>query len=292
MKVAVTGGNGYLGTALKTELLRQDQAEVLSLTIDQVPPEEHTFTDFSVESLTEQFRGVDVVVHLAAVRGGTGIGDFSDNERITENLLLAMRNAGVKRFVFSSSIAVYSDTSRIPWREDQPCQPVSLYGISKLACEALFHYYARNNGFSGCILRFAPVYGEHDRNRRMIANFIRQAKEGQPLTVNGKSTAKRDFIYRDDVIQALKWAVFSSGNTVETYNIGSGEPLTNLEIATAVTQAFHSPQAVHYLEDQPETMPPAYSDITKARQAGFSPDYTMASALERIVKLENDNDLS
>ena len=85
------------------------------MTIDEEDGFIHT--DFSVEDLTRQFESADVVIHLAAVRGGKSITDFRINSQITENVMLAIAATGVPRFVFMSSIAVYSDTNNLPWNE-------------------------------------------------------------------------------------------------------------------------------------------------------------------------------
>ena len=284
MKIVVAGGNGYLGRALKRRVESEKDVEGAFLTIDDDPAFPHS--DFSREDLASHFAGADAVVHLAAVRGGTRISQFDDNARITENVLLAMADARVKRFVFMSSIAVYSDIALLPWREDQPCTPVSLYGISKLACESLCKLHARRNGLAGTILRLAPVYGEADPNKRMIANFIRQAARGEELSLIGKSVAKRDFVYLEDAVSAILFALRRENDGVDTFNIGGTCPLSNFEIATKVLDAFGHSSSLRYDDSVPENMPPAYMDLSRARSAGFSPAFGMEEALARIAAAE------
>lgn len=284
MKIVVTGGNGYIGRALKKRLERGGDATGDFVTVDDDPG--FPRTDFSVDDLARLFRGADAVVHLAAVRGGTRISRFDANAAISENVLLAMAAAGVKRFVFMSSIAVYSDTALLPWREDQPCTPVSLYGVSKLACESLFRHYARLHAFDGAILRLAPVYGEADPNKRMIANFIRQAARGEDILLAGDPPARRDFIYLEDAVSALLFAVGLSGKGVETLNIGSGQPLTNREIAEKILAAFPRGGKLRVDGSVSPEMPPAFMDLSRAAALGFSPAFGMDEALARIAAAE------
>ena len=282
MKVVVTGGNGYIGKALKRRIENSEEIEGKFVTIDEEDGFIHT--DFSVEDLTEQFKSADAVIHLAAVRGGKSINDFSINSQITENVMLAIAAANVSRFVFMSSIAVYSDINNLPWREEQPCNPVSLYGISKLTCESICKLYARQNGIHGTILRLAPVYGENDFNKRLIANFVRRTIAGENLEVNGKSISKRDFIYLNDVVSALLFAIKKHNNGVDIVNIGSGCLVTNYEIASHIVKAFGSKNNVIYHDSVAENMPPAYMDLSYANSLGFKAAYNMETAMRKIAE--------
>lgn len=282
MKIVITGGNGYIGKALKRRIENSADIEGKFVTID----EEYGFihTDFSVENLTRHFESADVVIHLAAVRGGKSIDDFRINSQITENVMLAAAAAGVPRFVFMSSIAVYSDTNILPWNENQPCSPVSLYGISKLTCESICKLYAKQNGIDGTILRLAPVYGPNDPNKRLIANFVRRTIAGEDLEVNGKSVSKRDFIYLDDVVSALLFAIKRQNNGVEIVNIGSGCLVTNYEIASHIVNAFGNNNSVVYHSSMPENMPPAYMDLSYAHSLGYKASYDMEAAMAKIAE--------
>lgn len=284
MKIVVTGGNGYIGKALKKRMDQLDQYEGKFITIDD--EEGFVHTDFSIDDLTELFKSADIVIHLAAVRGGKSMSDFSANSWITENVMLAIVRAGVPRFVFMSSIAVYSDIGCLPWKEDQICTPVSLYGISKLTCESICRLYAKRNNINGVILRLAPIYGENDKNKRLIANFIRQTINGEDLEVNGRSISRRDFIYIEDVVSALLFAVELHNQGVDIINMGSGFAVTNYEIASAIVSAFSNSNSVIYHEEVPENMPPAYMDISHARELGFMPEYDLSRAMRRIAEIE------
>ena len=198
--------------------------------------------------------------------------------------MLAIAAADVPRFVFMSSIAVYSDTSNLPWKENQPCSPVSLYGISKLTCESICKLYAKQNIIDGTILRLAPVYGPNDPNKRLIANFVRRTIAGEDIEVNGKSVSKRDFIYLDDVVSALLFAVKRQNRRVEIINVGSGSLVTNYEIASHIVQAFRNKNSVIYHDSMPENMPPAYMDLSYANSLGYKAIYDMKAAMEKMAE--------
>lgn len=281
MKIVITGGNGYIGKALKRRIENSTEIEGKFVTIDEEDGFIHT--DFSVEDLTRHFEKTDVVIHLAAVRGGKSITDFRINSQITENVMLAVAAAGVTRFVFMSSIAVYSDINNLPWKETQPCSPVSLYGISKLTCESICKLYAEQKGIDGTILRLAPVYGPNDPNKRLIANFVRRTIAEEDLEVNGKSVSKRDFIYLDDVVSAILFAVKRQNRGVEIVNVGSGCLVTNYEIASNIVQAFGNRNSVVYHDTIPENMPPAYMDLSYADSLGYKASYDMEAAMGKIA---------
>ena len=185
MKIAITGSDGYIGTRLCSALEKDQGIQLLKLSILN-KDNGFTFTDYSYEGLCDVLENVEMVIHLAAVRSGQSIQEFYPNFDITENLLNAMGHCGVKKLVFMSSIAVYSEEEKLPWKESQTVKPYTLYGVGKLACENLCLYYGRKFSFTTLILRLAPIYGPFDNNKRMIAVFMKNAREKESFIVKGK----------------------------------------------------------------------------------------------------------
>lgn len=261
MKIAITGASGFIGSELTGALSDYNDISIVGLTRGGQKEDSDRMswfaTDYSVESLTEGLKGIDVVVHLAAVRGTAGtLADYSVNEVITENLLRAAGECGVKRFVFASSIAVYSDTAAIPWTEEMRLTPKTLYGITKAACEHLCQYYSRQYGYDSVILRIAQVLGTGEKRRVMTNVFIELAKEGKQLKVMGKSAARRQYIYSRDLGEILaRLATEDHGSVI--LNAGMDEACTNLEIASLVNEVYHNPQPVDYDDSKPETIEPS-----------------------------------
>lgn len=269
MKIAVTGASGFIGTEILEELQKREDVEVTALTRSREHSRKNSVrciwkqTDFSVESLKTLFQGVDVVIHLAAVRGTAGcISDYHANETITENILIAMGEEKVKRIVFASSIAVYSDTETIPWREDSLVEPKTLYGITKASCEYLCRYYAKKYGFAYSIARVAQVAGLGEKRKGMMNVFIDTARQHGRIRVMGKSTAKRQYVYVKDLAVAMAAMAEAEGQESGIVNVGMKQAYTNLEIAQAVNQVFENEMPVDYDSSTAETIESSQMDVT------------------------------
>lgn len=280
MRVVVTGATGLIGSALMKAI--SDMAEVIGLTRG-VSTDKLIHTDYSVESLADIFEQADIVVHLAAVRGkGNDYIHFMDNAVLTENILKAAVQVKVGRVIYMSSIAVYSNVNRVPWTEEQPIQPQTFYGLSKITGEHLCELYSRK-GLGYTIFRCGIVLGITNDNR-MTDIFIRNAAARKPITVRGKSLAKRDFIYLKDVVSALCWGIFEEENRNQIYNLGGGNAYTNIQVAEATNRVFENEGNLIYLDDCPEGVEDSRMDSAKLRAAGFRWKYNLASALADIRK--------
>lgn len=283
MKIVITGASGNIGRKLFSELNEKHQATVIGLS--RMHHEGLEMTDYGVESLVNIFQNADLVIHLASHRGvADDYQTFAENEIITENILKAMLAAGVHRIIFMSSIAVYSNEAMPPWKEDQYPVPQSFYGLSKLMCEYLCRQYS-TKGIDYTILRCGIVYGG-DHSKRMISSFIDKATAKDTLVLRGKSIAKRDFIYVKDVVSALLWSIYEAPQKNQIYNLGSGAPLTNLEVALTVNGCMDNSGNLIYEESVRENVTDSYMDISKITGAGFRCSFTFQSALYDIKDKE------
>lgn len=286
MKIAVTGASGFLGTEFIKACRNKSDVQVVALTrSEQKRADGFVTTDYSVDSLVSAFAGVDTVVHLAAVRGTEGtISDYSCNAEILEDVLLAMDRAGVGRIVFASSIAVYSDTDKMPWKENCPLSPKTLYGVSKVTCENLCQYYGKRFGYDYSILRIAQVLGAGEKKKNMGKVFCEQAAAGEQLTVIGRSVARRQFIYCGDVAEILYRLAESESIRNVVLNAGMEEAHTNLEVAEAVNKVFGNPVPVRYEADKPETIEPSIMDVTELNRLMGYRCLSLEETFERIRK--------
>lgn len=292
MKIAITGATGFVGRYV-TEQLNQHGVEVIALSrgrtsdacID-VPGIRFEGTDYSVDSLIRILQGVGTVIHLAAVRGGDGaMVDYHDNERITENLLRTMAEAGTEQIIYASSRMVYSGEENIPWKETDIPAPNSLYGISKMEGENLCSYYSRKYGFRSTAIRIAQVMGPGEKVRNMMSVFLEKATQGERLKVIGESRAKRQYIYVKDLAEVIsRIALDSDGASSagqDVINAGMEQAYTNLEIAQAFSDVFGLP-APEYDDSKPETITPSIMDVGRmVERTGFHPR-DMRDALEDI----------
>lgn len=224
-KVAVTGSSGFIGKHL-VDKLRQEGIEIKSFSRGK-----HSL--FEKNSLLRLVEGCDTVFHLAAENNPSSPDVFKVNVLGTANLLAAI--SLLKRecnLIFPSSFAVY----RIPKKgqvisENFELAPRNEYGLSKLLCEEIITHYPGNK-FISTILRVSNVYGPGDGvGRSVISNFFNQINHNGNLIINGDGNQTRDFIYVDDVVNAMILAASRSGKEkVRIINVcsGSGTSLNEL----------------------------------------------------------------
>jgi len=265
--ILITGGCGFIGTSIIAALLQNQPKvgiRVLDNFITGTPEDLSSVTEYITSSpadctssqgvvlvqgdirdmKTVQLctRGVDCIIHLAA---NTGVGPSVDDPRLdmecnvvgTFNMLEAARNNGVKRFIFSSSGAPAGEVEP-PIHEELPPHPVSPYGASKLAGEGYCSSYYRTFGIDTVCMRFGNVYGPRSKKKSsVVAKFIRQALKDEPCVIYGDGTQTRDFLYIDDLVQAV---ILSMEKNVggETFQIATGRECTVGEMAQALAEAL------------------------------------------------------
>lgn len=292
MKVAITGGTGFLGKEVVSMLDRDTNYTPIIIGreafIENIK-NEYRSTDYSKQSLDTVLKDIDAVIHLAAKRGANGsISDFHANEIITENLFSSCACLEIKNIVFASSISVYSDVTKIPWTEEQLPYPKNLYGVSKVACEYIGDLYHKKYDLNIKSLRIAHIIGDGEQYRGMMNIFIDNAFEKKTLKVNGKSIAKREFVYVKDVARAIKIAV-SKPEIHDVFNVGSGEAYTNLEIAQIVNEVFDNQDNLIYDDSVDEGIQSSLMDGTKARdELGYKAQYSIKMALKDIFNIKLD----
>lgn len=290
MNVAITGGSGFLGGFLIKTLIDVGYNPIILTRrdLDSLGIKcETRLTDYSKADLVEKLSGIDAVVHLAAKRGSQGlISEFHDNEILTQNLYNTCLELGIRNIVYASTISVYSDEDLLPWTEKILPNPDLMYGVSKLANEHIGNIYSRKKGLHIKNLRFAHLFGFNEKNNYMINRFFRQAYHREQLVLNTKSVAKREFLYAKDAAKAVLCAL-KQETTSGTFNIGSGEALTNYEVAETINKVFENYNNLTIKEpNADEGIYSSYMDNTLAKiNLNFSPDYTFAEALSEIYTL-------
>jgi UDP-glucose 4-epimerase len=238
--------------------------------------------------------GADVAVHLAA---NTGVGpsiedpmrDCTINVVGTLTYLEACRLNGVRRFVFASSGATVGEC-KPPIHEELPPHPVSPYGASKLAGEAYCSGYAHSFGLGTVALRFGNCYGPLSGHKTsVVAKFIREAFAGGCWEIYGDGRQTRDFIYVEDVIDAIILAATADSVDGEIFQIASSTETTVAELATKLAAVLKSygirPPDMRYAKTRVGDVVRNYSDTTKARtRLGWSSKVPLDEGLDRTVK--------
>ena len=245
-KVIVTGGAGFIGSHIVDELIKMG-VQVTIIDNFSTGKEENVnkaaycwkqdLTTIDIEYLTKFMEGVDTVFHLAALpRVQPSIDEpieyHNVNVTVTHNLLVAAKNAGVKKFVFSSSSSVYGDAKRFPTPEEYPLNPISPYAMHKLMGEQYCKLFSTLYGMDTVSLRYFNVYGDRmsldGAYRLAIPIFASQIKEGKPCTINNDGNQKRDYVNVKDVVKAnIMVANTAKSFKGDVFNIGNG---TNVSV--------------------------------------------------------------
>lgn len=246
-----------------------------------------TFTEAPLETvdLDTLLAGVTHIFHFAAqagVRRSWGL-DFRhytlNNIEVTQRLLEAAASRPIERFLYASTSSVYGDLAPIPMREDARPQPVSPYGVTKLAGEQLCLLYHVNHGVPVVALRLFTVYGPRQRPDMGFHRFLTAAHHGDPITVYGDGEQTRDFTYVGDVAEAaLKGAV--QGVPGRVYNIGGGSRVSINETLRLVERVVGRPLTLDRQGPQPGDMRDTFADTSMARvDLGFEPKTPLAEGL-------------
>jgi UDP-glucose 4-epimerase len=245
-------------------------------------------------------QGVDCVIHLAA---NTGVipsiedpkTDCFTNVMGTLNYLEAtrlskegrgQRAGGVKKFVFASSGAPLGEQSP-PIHEEMVAHPLSPYGASKLAGEAYCSAYYGSFGLETVALRFGNVYGPRSSHKgSVVAKFLRRILAGEPLTIYGDGNQTRDFIYIEDLAQAILLALEKTGIGGEVFQIATHKEHTVLEVAETLNRIAEKELGIKsdivFEDERKGEVRRNYSDISKARKMlGFEPKFDLETGLER-----------
>ena len=249
MRIAVTGGAGFVGSQLVDRLAADGAHDTVVIDnlhrgrLEGLPLSSRVvFREVDIrnrEALLQAIDGCEVVFHLAAqsnVLGAVAQLDYSFSTNVvgTFNVLTAAKSAGVRRVVFTSSREVYGDPQQMPVEETAPLLPKNAYGASKAAAE-MYCRVMSSDAMGVTILRLANVYGAGDRGR-VIPIFIDNALRGEPLQLYGGEQVV-DFIWVGIVVEALMRAGF--GEWIgEPVNVGSGTGLTIRELATRIVETM------------------------------------------------------
>jgi UDP-N-acetylglucosamine/UDP-N-acetyl-alpha-D-glucosaminouronate 4-epimerase len=289
-RVLVTGGAGFVGSNLVQALLeRGDDVRVLDnfstgqrqnldgLDVDVVEGELRSY-----ERVHAAVRGVEVVYHLGAL--GSVPRSVQDpltssavNVEGTLNVLLAARDEGIRRVVFASSSSIYGNAGELPRREETMPDPISPYGVAKLAAERYCVSFSRvYESFETVCLRYFNVFGPRQDPRSQYAAvvplFITAIAAGTPVTVYGDGEQSRDFTYVANVVDASIRAAEAKGVSGLVLNVAAGAPATVNELAETVGTILDRPVERRHTDPRPGDVRDSWADVSAAREAlGWEP---------------------
>ena len=302
-KIIVTGAGGFIGSSLIETLLKQGK-EVIGIDEfnDYYNPElkRRNIADFQNHPAFKLVEGdiqvldwhtllkdVDVVYHQAAqagVRASWGKGFRSYTERninATQVLLEAAKDSKyLKRLVFASSSSVYGDAETLPTHEEIRPQPVSPYGITKLAAERLCGLYYKNFGVPYVALRYFTVYGPRQRPDMAFHKFFKSVIEDQAIPVYGDGQQTRDFTFISDAVAANLAAANVSEAVGEIFNIGGGSRVVLTEVLDTMEEIVGKPIKRNHIEKAMGDARHTAADVSKARRVlGYHPQVSLKEGL-------------
>lgn len=239
------------------------------------------------QAIAPFFEGATGVVHLAALAGVRPSVDAPAryarvNVEGTATVLEAARAAGIRRVVVVSSSSVYGSSTPLPAREDAPAsEPESPYAASKRACELVASSLARCHPELALVgLRLFTVYGPRQRPEMAIARFMRAILRGDPITVFGDGSMRRDFTHVADVVRAVLGAADRASPGWRVYNVGGGAPVTLRELVVHIGEVCGRTPAVRHVERPQADTPATHADISRARaELGWAPEIALRDGL-------------
>ncbi|WOO96337.1 NAD-dependent epimerase/dehydratase family protein [Micrococcus terreus] len=294
-RIVITGGTGVLGRHLVRHLSQSSPNSspvVLTrdreMSSDDFATVELVETDYSTEHLAEVLTSADAVVHLAASRSSSpDVAEHLPSLQLADDVFAAASSSSIP-IIYASSISVYGTDSNQPWIETMTPQARMPYGVLKLAAERLGARRAEKAGTRFVALRLGHLYGAGESNGYMINVFMDQARVNSDLHLHAPSVARRDFLYAGEAARAIELGLDSLASGV--FNISSGKPATNREMAEAVIAGFESRSAI--VIDNPEGQEGILPTEMDIRLAGkglkFTPRYSHLEAFREIRAITSE----
>jgi len=305
----VTGGAGFIGSNICKKLISEGcfvrvvdnlltgKKSNLTDIIDKV---EFIEADMGDEEVAHSaMKDIDVVLHQGAL---PSVPLSVDNPAATHKhcvdatftLLLAARDAGIKRFVYASSSSAYGDTPTLPKVETMPPQPLSPYAVGKLVGEYYCSVFHRVFGIETISLRYFNVFGPHQdptsQYAAAIPAFVTAILKDKPPTVFGDGLQSRDFTYVDNVIEANLLAARVKHTTGEVLNIACGQAVTVNETIAIINELLGKDIKPKYEPPRPGDVKHSLADISLAKKIiGFRPKVQFKQGLQRAIDWYREN---
>ena len=299
----VTGGGGFIGSNLVRGLLeRGDDVRVLDnfstgnranlegLDIEVVEGELRSY-----ERVHNAVRGTDVVFHLGAL--GSVPRSVQDpltssavNIEGTLNVLLAARDEGVRRVVYSSSSSVYGPRRELPVTEEMPPDPISPYGVAKLAAERYCVSFSRvYESFETVVVRYFNVFGPRQspfsQYAAVIPLFVTAIEAREPITVYGDGEQRRDFTYVSNVVDGTIRAAEAAGASGRIFNVAASAPVTVNQVAETIGAVLGKPVEKTFAPPRVGDIRDSWADVTRAREVlGWEPSVHLEDGLRRTIE--------
>jgi UDP-glucose 4-epimerase len=298
LSCVVLGGGGFIGTNLSRSLVAAGHRVrafgrrcLFPDALEGVEWYQGDFTDAT--SLAAAIESFDIVFHLvhSTMPQSANLdmaGDVQKNVVPSIALLDLCRKLGVRRVVFTSSGGtIYGAARQIPTPETAPTEPITAYAVSKLAIEKYLGLHERLYGLSFRALRIANPFGPFQtalKNQGFIAAVVSRAVNNQPMEIWGDGSAIRDFVFVDDVVDALEAAAVDTSDE-RVFNIGSGEGQSLREVIAATERLLDTRLKIEWKPGRPVDVPMSVVAIDRARRSlGWEPKTPFVTGLARTIE--------
>jgi UDP-glucose 4-epimerase len=299
----VTGGGGFIGSHIVEELLHRNQTVRV---IDNFSTgRRENVEDFSGEielieediastpDLARHLRGADYVIHQAAIPSVPKsiiqpVPSHHANVTGTFNLLLASRDAGVKRVVYASSSSLYGDSITLPKHEGMMPNPLSPYGAQKLFGEMYCQVFTRSYGLETAALRYFNVFGPRQdpssQYSGVLSLFITAVLQGKQPKIYGDGLQSRDFTYVKNVVEANLLACTVPGIAGEAFNVACGDRITVNSTLQLINKIVGMDVTPIYADPRPGDIKHSQADISKAQsKLGYNPQVNFEEGLRHTI---------
>ena len=310
MRVLVTGGAGFIGSAfVRWVLQEQDDVRVTTFDaltyagnlanlapVDDDPRHEFVRGDVrDLEQVQTALEGHDAVVHFAAEshvdRSIDGPVPFlSTNVTGAGVVFEAARRAELDRVLHISTDEVYGSIDEGSFHEDDPLEPNSPYSASKAGADLLARAYHETYGTPVLVTRTTNNFGEYHYPEKMIPLFVTNLIEGRKVPVYGDGSNIRDWLYVVDNV-AAQWAVLTRGEPGTVYNVGAGNEVTNLDLTHRLLELCGADESsIEHVQDRPGHDRRYSVDTARIAELGWEPEHSLDEALERTVAWYRENE--
>jgi nucleoside-diphosphate-sugar epimerase len=301
VRYLVTGGAGFIGSNIVDELVRRNHDVVvlddLSTGKEANLAGVHGKIEFRADTITDlaavqaACRGVDYVLHLAARTSvPKSVADPLETNRVnidgTLNVLVAARDAKVRRLVYAASSAAYGETPALPKTETMPPEPISPYGVTKYVGELYAQVFGRVYGLENASVRYFNAFGPRQdptsQYSGVLSRFMLAILEGQPPVIYGDGEQSRDFTYVDNVVDLTLRACEASGASGKVFNGGTGARVTLKEVLKLLEKITGQKLQAKYDPPRAGDIRDSQADVSLARRIlGYEPRILFEEGLRR-----------
>jgi len=306
-KILITGGAGFIGSHLVDHFMKKGNKVIV---FDNLSSGKKEFIENHLENpdftliegdlldqdvIEEACKGIDLVCHVAAnpdVRLGASDTRVHLDQNIlaTYNLLEAMRKNHIKKIAFTSTSTVYGEASIIPTPEDYgPLTPISLYGASKLACEALITSYSHTFDMQAWIFRFANIVGPRSTHGITVDFIQKLQKNSDMLEILGDGKQEKSYLHVSECVEAILFLIENSDEKVNIFNIGSEDTISATEIGKLVMEEMGlSNVKITYTGGNrgwKGDVPRMRLGIEKMKNLGWKPVYTSERSVRETARI-------